>query len=83
MNAETMRQNADNCLVLAENAKDEPSRLRYVRMALAWNSLANTKDWLDGATTDAPLQSEARGHIHQNASPKKTHSKDASGRVGN
>jgi hypothetical protein len=49
VDAETMRRSADNCLALAAAAKDEPSRLRYSRMAAAWQALAKNKDWLDGA----------------------------------
>jgi hypothetical protein len=52
VDAETMRRNADNCLALATAAKDEPSRLRYSRMAAAWQALAKNKDWLDGALMD-------------------------------
>ena len=62
MDAETMRRSADNCLALAAAAKDEPSRLRYSRMAAAWQALAKNKDWLDGALIgrDAFLQRGSR-----------------------
>jgi hypothetical protein len=60
MNAKAMRMNAENCLVLAESANGKPSRARYMRMAAAWNSLANNKDWLDGVlvSNHATLQPE-------------------------
>jgi hypothetical protein len=60
MNAETMRKNAENCLALAESANTEPVRLRYMRMAVAWQDLADNKDWLDGVLVRdyTPLQPE-------------------------
>ena len=59
MNAETMRRNADNCLALAENAANTPVRLRYMRMAVAWQDLAENQDWLDGTPRCSPsLQPE-------------------------
>ena len=48
MNAQTMRTNADNCLALAEKATSRPERLRCMRMATAWQDLAEQQDWLDG-----------------------------------
>jgi len=50
MNAERMRHNADNCFALADKYKDDaPKHLRYMRMAKAWQDLADNQDWLDGA----------------------------------
>ena len=46
--SETYRQNAENCLQLAERAKDQPAFKRYWRMAHAWTALAHEQDWLDG-----------------------------------
>ena len=46
--SETYRQNAENCLQLAERAKDQPAFKRYWRMAQAWIALAHEQDWLDG-----------------------------------
>jgi len=44
-----MRQSADNCFALAEKYQDDaPTRLRYMRMAIAWQDLADNQDWLDG-----------------------------------
>ena len=40
--------NAENCIELAETAKDAPSRARYRRMAQAWFALAKEQEWLDG-----------------------------------
>ena len=41
MNAEAMRKNADICLALAEDHKtNQPAQLRYMRMAAAWQDLA-------------------------------------------
>jgi hypothetical protein len=42
------RENAENCLQLAERAKDQPAFKRYWRMAQAWTALAHEQDWLDG-----------------------------------
>jgi hypothetical protein len=59
MNTETMRRNADNCLAMAESAANAPARLRYIRMAVAWQDLADNQDWLDGALSCSPsLQPE-------------------------
>jgi hypothetical protein len=60
MNAETMRKNAENCRALAEDAREQPVRLRYLRMAEAWKMLADNKNWLDGALVSdhTPLQPE-------------------------
>lgn len=46
--SDTYRQNAENCLQLAERAKDQPAFKRYWRMAQAWIALAHEQDWLDG-----------------------------------
>ncbi len=43
-----MRENAENCLDLAERADGLPAANRYLRMAEAWTALANEQDWLDG-----------------------------------
>jgi hypothetical protein len=37
--------NAENCVELAENAKDAPTRARYKRMAEAWFALAKEQKW--------------------------------------
>ncbi|MBB5055134.1 hypothetical protein HNQ36_005145 [Afipia massiliensis] len=47
------RENAENCLQLAEAANDEIKAKRYRRMAEAWRALADEQDWLDG---EAPLE---------------------------
>jgi hypothetical protein len=46
--SDLFRENAHNCLQLAEAATEEPSFLRYRRMAEAWQALAEEQDWLDG-----------------------------------
>ena len=46
--SDTYRQNAENCLQMAERAKDQPTFKRYWRMAQAWIALAHEQDWLDG-----------------------------------
>jgi hypothetical protein len=42
------RQNADNCMQLAEAAQDEAAYKRFKRMESAWLALAEEQDWLDG-----------------------------------
>jgi hypothetical protein len=42
------RQNADNCMQLAEAAQDEAAFKRFKRMEAAWLALAEEQDWLDG-----------------------------------
>lgn len=46
--SDIFRDNADNCLQLAERAEGEPAHKRYSRMADAWTALATEQDWLDG-----------------------------------
>jgi hypothetical protein len=46
--SDLLRENADNCLQLAERAEGEPAHRRYMRMSLGWTALADAQDWLDG-----------------------------------
>ncbi|MEY9182902.1 hypothetical protein ABIG06_004484 [Bradyrhizobium sp. USDA 326] len=46
--SDIFRDNAENCLQLAERAEGQPAHKRYSRMADAWTALANEQDWLDG-----------------------------------
>jgi hypothetical protein len=46
--SDIFRENAENCLRLAEATSDEPSFRRSRRMATAWRALAEEQDWLDG-----------------------------------
>jgi hypothetical protein len=46
--SDVFRENADNCLYLAERAEGEPAHKRYVRMAQGWTAVADEQDWLDG-----------------------------------
>jgi hypothetical protein len=55
--SDDLRQNAENCVVLAEAAATDPQKKRYARMATAWNSLAETQAWLDGET-----EKQSAGH---------------------
>ncbi|MBA2399268.1 MAG: hypothetical protein H0V72_11295 [Bradyrhizobium sp.] len=47
------RQNADNCLELAEAASTDPERQRFRRMEVSWRALAAEQDWLDGQIESA------------------------------
>ena len=42
------RQNAENCMQMAETAQGKPAHNRFKRMAAAWLALAEEQDWLDG-----------------------------------
>ncbi|TPQ38176.1 hypothetical protein C2U70_09445 [Bradyrhizobium guangdongense] len=46
--SDIFRDNADNCLQLAERADGQPAFNRFQRMADAWTALAKEQDWLDG-----------------------------------
>jgi hypothetical protein len=46
--SEIYRQNAENCMQLAEAADDEAAYKRFKRMEAAWLALAKEQDWLDG-----------------------------------
>jgi hypothetical protein len=50
------RENADNCLQLAESAVGQPASRRYLRMAQAWTALANEQDWLDGEVSPLTIK---------------------------
>jgi hypothetical protein len=55
--SDIFRENAENCLQLAERAEGKPAFRRYMRMAQAWRALATEQDWLDGEIS--PLTSRA------------------------
>jgi hypothetical protein len=57
--SDLLRENAENCLQLAERADIQPAFRRYMRMAEAWTALANEQDWLDGEVS--PLLSRPKG----------------------
>jgi hypothetical protein len=46
--SDVFRENAENCMQLAERAEGQPAFRRYLRMAEAWRALADEQDWLDG-----------------------------------
>jgi len=54
--SDIFRENADNCLQLAERAEGSPAFKRYQRMARAWTALAQEQDWLDGEVSPLPVQ---------------------------
>jgi hypothetical protein len=51
--SDLFRENAENCLHLAERAEAEPTFRRYMRMAQSWIALAQEQDWLDGEVPPA------------------------------
>jgi hypothetical protein len=42
------RENAENCMQMAEAAEGKPAYNRFKRMEAAWLALAEEQDWLDG-----------------------------------
>ena len=46
--SDILRDRADNCRLLAEQAIGGPAFRRYLRMARAWRALAKEQAWLDG-----------------------------------
>jgi hypothetical protein len=52
--SDIFRENAENCLQLAERAEGQPAYRRYSRMAQAWTALAEEQDWLDGEVSPLP-----------------------------
>jgi hypothetical protein len=56
---EQMRDNAESCRSLAENAANDPARNRFHRMAQAWDALAEAQEWLDGKSPPAQPKAEA------------------------
>ena len=55
------RQNADNCMQLAEAAQDEAAYKRFKRMEAAWLALAEEQDWLDGERSPIDPSAKAKG----------------------
>ena len=58
--SDIFRDNADNCLQLAERAEGQPAHKRYSRMVDAWTALANEQDWLDGEIPPVAAHAAAR-----------------------
>jgi len=55
------RENAENCMLMAEAAQSEPAYNRYKRMEAAWLALAEEQDWLDGERSPVdPAPAEQR-----------------------
>jgi hypothetical protein len=59
------RQNAENCMQMAEAAEGEPAYNRFKRMEAAWLALAEEQDWLDGEQSpvgsDEGLKAKPKG----------------------
>jgi hypothetical protein len=54
--SDLLRDNAENCMQLAERANGQPAHNRYSRMADAWSALADEQDWLDGEIPPVALR---------------------------
>ncbi|WP_315720205.1 MULTISPECIES: hypothetical protein [unclassified Bradyrhizobium] len=61
--SDLFRENADNCLNLAERAESDPAFRRYTRMAQGWHALANEQEWLDGEV--APVLPRRGEPLHE------------------
>jgi len=55
--SDLFRENAENCLQLAERAEGQPAFRRFSRMAEGWLALADEQDWLDGEIPPVPARS--------------------------
>jgi len=66
--SDIFRDNADNCLQLAERAEGQPAFRRYSRMAQAWTALAHEQDWLDGEVSPLAMQPDGLP-LHQEMNP--------------
>ena len=58
--SDLFRENAENCLQLAERAEGQPAFRRFSRMAEGWLALADEQDWLDGEISPLPARAFAR-----------------------
>jgi hypothetical protein len=58
--SDLLRENAENCLQLAERAEGQPAHRRFSRMADGWFALAYEQDWLDGEVSPFPARAFAR-----------------------
>ena len=56
------RQNAENCMQMAEAAQGEPAYNRYKRMKAAWLAFAEEQDWLDGERSPIDPLKKVRGN---------------------
>jgi hypothetical protein len=64
------RQNAENCMQMAEAAEDEPAYNRFKRMESAWLALAEEQDWLDGeqppaGSNDVPKEEMSTARLQE------------------
>jgi hypothetical protein len=59
MTAHSLARNAEHCLDAASKCTDEVQRMRFVRAAKAWRSLARSKRMVDNALFDEEQVSEA------------------------
>lgn len=68
--SDKFRQNAQNCLQLAEGANNAQAEVRYKRMARAWSDLATEQDWLDGHPTQGDRAGQLAGDAIDGMSDK-------------
>src|SRR3954468_187664 len=56
--AAVLRHRAHQCEDSAVEAKDEPTRLRFERLAEGWKSVSQSQSWLDGEISPYAIPSE-------------------------
>ncbi|WP_157790616.1 hypothetical protein, partial [Bradyrhizobium japonicum] len=78
--SDKFRENAQNCLQLAEGATNAQAARRYKRMARAWSALAAEQDWLDGYPTQNDRASELAGDAIDGLRDKDASAADAKAR---
>jgi hypothetical protein len=59
INARTMLEAAENCLALAGRTEDEWARRRIMRMAAAWQDLAELQAWLEAQAERPKIEKAA------------------------
>jgi hypothetical protein len=78
--SDKFRENAENCLQLAEGTTNAQATLRFRRMARAWSALAIEADWLDGYPTQNERASELAGDAIDALSDKEASAADVEAR---
>ena len=78
--SDKFRQNAQNCLQLAEEASNTQAEVRYRRMARAWSDLAAEQDWLDGHPTQGDRAGQLAGDALDSLSDKDASTSDVKDR---
>jgi acetyl esterase/lipase len=62
--SDRLRDNAERCAELLEEAATQPERNRYSRMEAAWRALADEQDWLSGRSASVVEDETGAGLPH-------------------